>query len=162
MLYPVLPKVAGATIRRALFVSEQLHAVLNSPEGTDEWEKRIGYLRADLEVFVSAATITPKYLFHLYPARDGVWEIRSTKPDPSIRVMGLFAAKDILVCTNYAIREDLGGWQSREWKEAKRQTAAQWRVLFHSYGHVIEHDVKRLVSGALDGKYFKGEPPGGA
>ena len=38
-------------------------------------ERRVAELQADLEVFVEARTIDPKYLFLLYPARDAVWEI---------------------------------------------------------------------------------------
>ena len=52
MLFPLVPKAPGATIRRALFVGEALWQELNSPEGDAAWEERIGRLRADLEVFV--------------------------------------------------------------------------------------------------------------
>jgi len=76
-------------------------------------EKRVAELRADLEVFVEGRIIDPKYLFLLYPAADCVWEIRSVRSNPSIRVLGLFAKRDIFVATNFAFREDLGGWQSR-------------------------------------------------
>jgi len=72
-----------------MFVNEDLHNVLESPEGDQQWERRIAELRADLEVFVEARTIDPKYLFRLYPARDGVWEIRSVRENPSIRVLGV-------------------------------------------------------------------------
>ena len=79
MLFPIIPTARGTTIRRALFVSEELNAILTSPEGSQEWEQRVAELRADLEVFVSARTIDPKYLFLLYPSRDAVWEIRSVR-----------------------------------------------------------------------------------
>lgn len=155
MLFPVLPKATGSTVRRALFVSEDLHQVLISPEGDMEWERRVAELQADLEVFVEARTIDHKYLFLLYPAHDAVWEIRSVRNDPSIRVLGLFADKDVLIATNHALRADLGGWQSRIWKSVKRAARAKWRQLFHPYNPVIETDPKKLVTGALDGKYFK-------
>src|ERR1051325_10882919 len=77
MLFPLRPRAAGATIRRAMFVSERLWNELNSPEGDPEWEDRIGRLRADLEVYITESVIAPKYLFLLYPASEGVWEIRS-------------------------------------------------------------------------------------
>jgi hypothetical protein len=88
MLWPLQPKAAGATIRRALFVGERLWAELNSPEGDEEWEDRIGRLRADLEIFVTEPSITARYLFLLYPAADAVWEIRSVRDRPSLRVLG--------------------------------------------------------------------------
>ncbi len=40
-------------------------------------------LQADLELFVVEQDIYPKYLFLLYKASEGVWEIRSTRPTPS-------------------------------------------------------------------------------
>jgi hypothetical protein len=155
MLFPVVPKARGATARRALFVNEALHGVLTWPEGDENWDRRVAELRADLEVFVEARTIDPKYLFLLYPARDAVWEIRSVRDDPSIRVLGLFAAKDVFVATNYALRSDLGGWESREWKKVKRAAGAAWRRLFPAYPPERDSDAKRLVTGALNGRYFK-------
>ena len=80
---------------------------------------RMGRLDADLEHFVVSPEIDPKYLFHLYPSQDCVWEIRSVRDDPSIRVLGMFAAKDVFVATNFALREDLGGWQSPGMEERK-------------------------------------------
>jgi hypothetical protein len=155
MLFPILPKARGATIRRALFVNEALHQVLTSPEGDRNWEQRIGNLQADLEVFVEAPTIGPKYLFLLYPARDAVWEIRSAGYQPSIRVLCLFASKDILIATGHALRESLNEWESREWKIVKRDARAAWRRLFDPYQPVEGTDAKALITGALDGKYFK-------
>jgi hypothetical protein len=158
-LFPVLPKARGATIRRALFVNEAVHVLLNSPEGEDEeWERRIANLQADLEVFVEARSIAPSYLFLLYPCRDAVWEIRSTRPKPSIRVLCLFAWQDVLIATSHALREELGGWQSREWKIVKRDARAGWRRLFPTYDPQITTDPKSIVTGAQDGKYFKATP----
>jgi hypothetical protein len=158
MLFPVLPKARGSTIRRAMLVSERLNAVLTSPEGNQEWERRVAELQADLEVFVEARTIDPKYLFFLYPPRDAVWEIRSARNNPSIRVLGLFAWKDVFVATHHALREALGGWESREWKREKRTARAEWRRLFPTYDPKMDINVKNLVTGALDGKYFKTSP----
>lgn len=154
MLYPLLPKAASAPVRRALFVDEWLWRELQS-RGEDDWSIRIAKLRADLEVFVTELTITPKYLFLLYPAADAVWEIRSTRDDPSIRVMGLFAAKDVLIITNYARRDVLEKWQSREWKEAKRMAHAMWRRMFMTYVPIITSDVKEVCSGATDEVFYK-------
>jgi hypothetical protein len=155
MLFPVLPQARGSTIRRALFVSERLHDALESPQGNQDWERRIAELRADLEVFVEARTIDPKYLFRLYPAGDGVWEIRSVRENPSIRVLGLFAWKDVFIATNHALREELGGWESRDWKTVKRAARAIWRQIFPAYDPKIVTSVKLVVTGALNGKYFK-------
>ena len=89
------------------------------------------------------------------PMRDGVWEIRSVRPEPSIRVLGLFAEKDTFIATNAALREDLGGWQSKQWKDPKRLAKVRWRQLFNTYPPLKATKPKLLVSGAIDGKYFK-------
>jgi hypothetical protein len=156
MLFPLLPKADGVTIYRALLVAEQLHQELESPVGDDAWEKRIGELRADLEVFVGQPEIQPTYLFCLSPISAGTWEIRSTRPEPQIRVLALFADKDVLIATNHARRDDLGTkWDSREWRDAKRTARAIWNWLFHTFTPLVTADVKELVSGAIDGKYFR-------
>jgi hypothetical protein len=155
MLHPLLPQAAGAAPRRAMFVSEGLWHALTSPEGDDEWERRVGELRADLELFVAGEPVHPKYLFLLYPACDAVWEVRSTGTDPSIRVLGLFAEKDVYIATNYAHREWLGGWQSREWKRFKRMAKAIWLWLFPTHQPIVTSKVSDLVTGAIDGRYFK-------
>jgi hypothetical protein len=155
MLYPLRPQAAGATIRRALFVEEKLWNELNSPEGDAEWEERIGRLRADLEVFVTEASITPKYLFLLYPTGDAVWEIRSVRDNPSLRVMGLFPATDIFVSTNHARRDELEEWQSRTWKLVKRMACAVWRQLFPSYQPIVTTKVTDVCTGATNEVFYK-------
>jgi len=155
MLFPLIPLAAGEAPIRALFVEEDLWALLDSPEGDEDWEKRVGELRADLERFVTGEKIDPKYLFLLYPASEAVWEIRSIGADPSVRVLGLFPDKDIFIATNHALRSELGGWQSRMWKYVKKAARSVWRHLFHPYEPKITMNVADLVSGAESGKYFK-------
>jgi len=155
MLFPLVPKAAGAPVRRAMFVAERLWNMLNSPEGDAEWEERIGKLRADLEIFVTESSVTPRYLFLLYPASDGVWEIRSVRNLPSLRVLGLFADTDVFVSTNHALREELGGWQSREWKHVKRFARAVWRQLFPAFPPKITMNVDEVCSGATHEIFYK-------
>jgi hypothetical protein len=155
MLWPLQPKAAGATIRRAMFIGERLWTELNSPEGDEEWEDRIGRLRADLEVFVTEPSIAPHYLFLLYPAVDAVWEIRSVRDRPSLRVLGLFSKIDIFITTNHARREDLGGWQSREWRKVKRTARAIWRQLFPTYDPKLANNVNEICSGATNAIFYK-------
>lgn len=155
MLYPVLPRAPGEVALRAMFVTEDLWKTLQSPEGDQAWEERVGELQADLERFVVGDPIDPKYLFLLYPAHKKVWEIRSTGSNPSIRVLGLFADKDVFVATNFALRAELGGWQNRAWKEVKREAKAKWLWIMAPYEPLSGTDIKNLVTGAIDGKYFK-------
>lgn len=153
MLYPLKPQSPFADMLRTMLVDESLWKELCSPEGDLEWETRIGELRADLEDFCVSPAIHPRYLFLLYPARDAVWEIRSVQR-PSLRVLGLFAMKDVYVATKIARRSDLGGWQSREWKIVKRAAKAAWRRLFPTYDAVVTANVHDVVTGALDGHFY--------
>jgi hypothetical protein len=152
MLHPLLPSAVGDAPIRAMFVAEKLWAFLHSH---DVDQRRLGELQADLEVFVSQKIITPKYLFLLSPAGDGVWEIRSVRGNPSIRVVGMFAAFDTYIAVDVATREELGGWDSQAWKQFKRNARAVWRQLFGSFEPVITADVGKVVSGAIDGRYLK-------
>jgi hypothetical protein len=112
---------------------------------------------ADLEAFVEGIALHPRYLFLLFPAREGVWEIRSMRPDPSIRVLGRFADVDVFIATNYALRHELGGWRSRAWRDVKLSARTVWTNLFHTYRPIITTNVHDVVTGAINGKYFKTE-----
>jgi hypothetical protein len=155
MLFPLIPRAAGSTPRRAMFVSEDIWSLLSTEHQDDDMEDRLGILQADLEQFAEGRTIDPKYLFLLYPASEGVWEIRSLRPDPSIRVLGFFARRDVYIATNLALRENLGGWESRQWKDVKRLARTRWGHLFHTYQPLISTNLSDLVTGTIDGKYFK-------
>jgi hypothetical protein len=154
-LFPLLPKAAGSAPHRALFLTEDIWSMLSTQHGDDELEERMGFLQADLEQFAEGQSIDPRYLFLLYPSSECVWEIRSVRPNPSIRILGLFAAIDVFIATNMALRENLGGWQSRDWKDVKRLARTRWAQLFHTYKPLSSTDVSDLVTGAINGKYFK-------
>ena len=155
-LFPLLPRAAGEAPHRAMFLSENLWELLNTSWDDPAMETRLGILEADLELFVQGSAIDPKYLFLLYPLREGVWEIRSVREDPSIRVLGLFVRKDVFFAANYALREDLGGWDSREWRQVKRIARTEWTRVFHAYQPMISSKVQDVATGAIDGRYFKG------
>lgn len=155
MLFPIIPKASGTTALRAMYVSEGLWDLLQTDHDDPDWDDRLGALQADLEVFTSEPEIYPKYLFLLYHPREAVWEIRSVRPNPSIRVLGRFAEKDIFIATNYALREKLGGWQSRAWRDVKVTSRAIWVNLFHTYQPVVTVNIRDVVSGAIDGNFFR-------
>ena len=154
-LHPLVPMAPGSAARRAMYVSEDIKSLLATTHADLEMEDRMGILQADLELFAEGQPVDPKYLFRLYPAADCVWEIRSVRPEPSIRVLGLFADQDVFIATNLALRENLGGWQSREWKNVKRLARARWTQLFHTYQPMTSANIHDLVTGAVNGKYFK-------
>jgi hypothetical protein len=155
MLFPLVPRAAGTTARRAMLVVEDLWAILVSPEGSEDWERRVAELQADLEYFVEGRAIDPKYLFLLYHVREAVWEIRSVREQPSIRVLGQFAERDVFIATNFALREDLGGWESRAWRDVKVMARTKWTNLFQQYQPEKSTNIHDLVSGAINGQYFK-------
>jgi hypothetical protein len=155
MLFPLQPRAAGTTSRRALFMAETLWALFETAHPDPVMEERLGVLQADLESFADGTALHPHYLFLLSPAREAVWEIRSMRPDPSIRVLGRFAERDVFIATNYAFRHELGGWQSRAWRDVKVRSRTVWTHLFHPYRPVTTTNVHDVVTGAIDGKYFK-------
>jgi len=156
MLHPLFPRAAGTSAKRAMLIANDLWNFIQASGPDDEWETRKGQLQADLETFATGDPIGPKYLFLLSHSRHGVWEIRSVRPRPSIRVLGRFIAKDVFVATNYALRSELGDWDSWAWRDAKVMARTVWARLFHTYQPLITTDINRVVSGALNGKYFKG------
>lgn len=155
LLYQVIPRAAGTSVRRPMYLTEELKRAFEANYLDPVWEERMGRLEADLDTFVNGDPITPKFLFLLSPARDGVWEIRSVKDDPSIRVLGFFAQYDVFVATHYELRSELGGWDSEEWRKTKRRAGAAWRRTFATYQPLKSTDIHQLVSGAISGKYIK-------
>lgn len=154
-LYPLLPRAPGLAPVRAMLVSTEIWSLLSADHEDEEMEERLGILQADLETFVTGRPIDPKYLFLLYPSSEAVWEIRSVRANPSMRVLGLFAKRDVFIATCIALRENLGGWESREWKNVKRAARSEWNNLLHTYQPIISTNVSDLVTDAIDGKYFK-------
>jgi hypothetical protein len=156
-LFHLRPRAPGTTSRRAMLLSEVVWTLFETSHPDPTMEARIGALQADLEAFVEGMALHPRYLFLLFPAREGVWEIRSMRPDPSIRVLGRFADVDVFIATNYALRHELGGWRSRAWRDVKLSARTVWTNLFHTYRPIITTNVHDVVTGAINGKYFKTE-----
>jgi len=154
-LVSLIPRAVGARRIRALFLTRALYDWVNGPWENVEDEVRFSLLRADLEVFIEGRLIGPKYLFVLSPNDDRVWEIRSVEPNPSIRVLGRFAEKDVLVLTDWCLRSDLGGWNTREWRDARERCKSSWNQLFNPHQPLGGSRIHDFVSNAADGKYFR-------
>lgn len=119
-----------------------------SADFLDPVEKdRYNSLQADLEIFVTGALVTSSYLKPLRPSQKAVWEIRSKRPAPSIRILGMFASRDVFIATNHQLRSVLGKFDSIEWKEASRLARYEFRKLFDEDPLVGE--LHELVSGAI-------------
>jgi hypothetical protein len=136
------PAMPGTLRKRKMYVSPELETLLGGPWQDTAWEERCGYLRADLDRFIEGKILAvaqkpygskTSYLKRLEPPRDEVWEIRSRDPNPSLRIFGRFAEKDLFIALTWAKRIDLGGPAEREWRVAKEACNAEWRKLFPTY-----------------------------
>lgn len=152
---PLVPLPKKAPRLRTMYLTSEVFEAINR-ERTDESEiERYAKMEADLGSFITSKTLDSKYLYLLSPTRDSVWEIRTVRPDPGIRTLGLFAGKNIFIATNYVSRDQLPGWNTPEWRAAKKRAQACWRNLFPGYEPLRSKDIHELIDGAIDGKYFR-------
>lgn len=153
-LVPLSPLSPRAMKRRALYVTQPIWRLLNDETTDDISEERYGRLRADLETFVVERDLAPRYLYWLTPRHDLVWEIRSIADQPTLRVLGLFAERDIFVALTIEERSELGGWDSESWKRAKRTAVQRWGTILTCAPLKGECE-DDFFSGAIPGKYWK-------
>ena len=140
-LVELRPYVNSDAKIRSMYLERKLHDEIFGDRSVDKEVERFAQLQADLDVFLTSETIDPKYLYRLTPISDGVWEIKSVRPKPSIRVFGLFGGKDTFIATHYIERAGLGGWNSAEWKTEIRRSLAIWRQLFPDRKSVVRERV---------------------
>jgi hypothetical protein len=138
-----------------MYIGDELFRAINEPGLAREAIARFAALEATLADFVTSRSIDPDYLFLLTPTNNCVWAIKSVRPEPSLRVFGLFADRDAFVATNYELRKNLAEFDSKAWQWSSAKAKAVWKNLFPGYQPKNETDIKQLISGALDGKYFK-------
>jgi hypothetical protein len=159
-LWRVEPDVESDPIERCMVVSREIMDLIEGPWPDEKWERRCGRLRGDLEAFVRGDVISlclepykaeSAYMGRLDEPMDEVWDIRSRDPKPGLRVFGRFADRDVfvaLLCSPRSVpipqseRLPLRDRASAEWKQAVKETQAEWRKLFHSYKpiHGETHD----------------------
>ena len=140
---------------RSMYLVNALHSEIHLERNEESEKARFATLHADLVAFVTDPVIDQTYLFCLSPTGKGVWEIRSTRPKPSIRVFGMFSSKDTLIATHHVIRKPLGGWKTLEWKKEIQKTRQTWNQLFPAYKPLVSPNIDDVINGGLDGKYFK-------
>ena len=106
--------------------------------GSKALENRAYGLRAEIDWFIDGGRIFVRpdftdgdgWMARLEPPGDEVWELRSLKPKPSLRVFGSIVRRDMFVALTWALRKDLGFKISEEWKEAVKQFKAEWQSYF--------------------------------
>lgn len=159
-LHWVDPVFRSDSVQRRMLVTTEIASLIDAPPA--RFASRCAKLRADIESFVTGDEITvclepfearKAYMGLLSPPEDGVWDIRSRDPSPSLRLLGHFADCDLFVASVIAsrsmpwppvMRGPLGSRDSHEWAEAIRAANAEWRKHFgpfkQAYGGDI-HDV---------------------
>ncbi len=147
----VVPWVSSDRLQRRLYLTKELHDEVYGEEQNSRESEMFANLIADLEVFVTSDTIDPDYLRQLAPPKEGVWEIRSTRSFPQIRVFGVFAFKDCFIGTHYRHRDNLKG---KQWQKEIKLTKDIWNRLFTGYTHKKSSSRNQLFTGALDEQYF--------
>ncbi|MGD9508787.1 MAG: hypothetical protein AB7I59_04100 [Geminicoccaceae bacterium] len=150
-LFVLEPLLESDPIERTLVISPEIQSLLCGPWPSVRAGKRMMDLRADLESFVVgdqvSACLVPykaeEALFgRLDKPADEVWDIRSRKPAPGIRLLGRFAEQDCFVALScwprsvqldYLSRPPLGRRNSSEWAAGIKECKAEWRKLFFDY-----------------------------
>jgi hypothetical protein len=124
------PRSRAVVKRRPIFLVPEFHDVLVATHLDPIDATRYIALQARLEMFLGDEQIASSYMKALRPLRKGVWEIVNKKPNPSLRVFGLFATRDVFIGTHHQLRNVLGGFNTPMWKEEIRRAGAEWRNLF--------------------------------
>lgn len=153
----VEPRLQSEPMNRYLYASPTVCRLITGPWANKELEVRCGKLWADFDRFVEGRIIpvalnspytkpNNTYMSRLAPATDEVWEIRSRAPKPSIRVFGRFAYRDCFVAFSWRLRKELGGAESREFRQEIRNCMAVWRQTFPSHDAFTGNTVDDYIS----------------
>lgn len=141
-LWQLNPMVSTDPCVRWMFITEEIRSFLIGPWDSTEDQIRAGVLRAYMDEFSKGNPISldlrpydknkAVYMAALDPVEDNVFTIRN-RDKPSIRVFGSFAKKDVFVATVWDYRNNLGGPNSKEWRDLRERSKAVWRQLFNQY-----------------------------
>lgn len=152
-LFPIEPLVSSDEIIRGLYVSAEIKQMLDDHEAQDSaW----GTARAIMDDFVSGKLISVGHRKNsrmgiLGSINEGVWEIRPSRPSPSIRILGQFAEKDLFIALVWGLRKDLKDKKSIEWKDIIRNCKVEWRKLFSPYPALKGGNENDYVSNIFSG-----------
>jgi hypothetical protein len=149
----------GPEVRRMLLAPAVLDAV-DGPWTTATLSRRLLQTRALLESFIRGdemtirmppSTTAKTMIALLKPASENVWAFRARLP-AGIRVFGRFAARDVFVATNWAMRESLlaadGKNDPAKWRIEFLTCKNVWNRLFPSYNPLDRTDPHDFISNA--------------
>jgi hypothetical protein len=156
LLHKIEPLLEGRE-RRGIYLSAEVYDLLPS-SWSDRNYHRFYRLRQDLDHFIQAARIVvagefrragSAYIGRLYPPSEEIWDIRSRDPNPALRLLGSFAAKDTFVVMTCEERKSLGRFESREWKVAIQRSRTCWRNMFPAYAPISGRYPDDYITGAI-------------
>ena len=158
------PSLPGEPVERTLLLTTEVEAFLKGPWGSENDETRAAELASQLDQFVSggyiAASLNPIkkrnncYMAILKPEVDRIWCIRSVDPEPSIRVFGAFAEKDVFVAMNFEMRKLLGGLGDFMWRREQNIAKARWRTMFAQCEPLDGGSLDKYISKAIDASVY--------
>lgn len=127
---PVKPLVRWNAAKRAFLMCRDLVDAIerNKTDQDGSVRRRWAELDAAMIYFVEGGLITQKRLKALDPHKFEHWELRATRPKPSLRVFGRFAKPDVFVGTHVEVRKFLGGKNTLEWELAKLKCEDIWNA----------------------------------
>jgi hypothetical protein len=166
-LYLIEAVFRGDNADRTLLISPEIHSLIEGPWPNEAWKARAAALRADLESFAAGGEISvcveprrarEEDLALLGPIEAGVWDWRSRKPSPGLRLVGQFVGKDTLVLLTPAMRSakcnpsgfirhgPLGDADSLQWRAIIAETTSLFRALFHPHAAVTGANLQDVLS----------------
>ena len=141
--------IPGSSERRTILLSPEMNELISEPWADTEMGMRCARLRAQLEDILAGEKQVVCWepgkardhhqIGRLEPLDDNVFDIRSVCPPPALRIIFHFAEKDVLVthlCSPRSVpipwlhRISLSGRSSKAWRNAIKESNAQWSTLF--------------------------------
>lgn len=157
-----LPLDLSDPIERVMLISKEVKELI---EGTHAAQvARAQGLLADLQAFVKGDVVSmcfrpyeadEAYFGRLHPVGSGVWDIRTRRPNPGIRIFGMFAELNTFVAFNWwprskkvpwSNKEQLGDRDSMNWRIAIHDCDTQWHATLPGEVAVAGLEVDRYVS----------------
>ena len=134
-LFPYHPEGTRKLAKRCVFLTREAAEKFNDPQSAVNLLCARGPIAAALTRWVVGGLVygeqtRGRFLVMLHPPPPDIWEIRVTEPVVQARLLGRFAAPDVLVLMRLHTRSHLGDKGSAEWNEAMADCVRQWDQLF--------------------------------
>ncbi|MCL4679185.1 MAG: hypothetical protein KJ017_11410 [Alphaproteobacteria bacterium] len=143
VLFALNPLVSADPIIRHIFVTREIHGMLNGPWKNELEENQWNTVASTMDSFVAGRLMSladnekpnknRHKLARLEPKEDGLWEIRATDPRPGVRIVGYFVKKDVFIALTWATRLFLGSVDSLQWRWIMIKSKREWKKLFLEY-----------------------------